>query len=79
MKEKKYKTSDEKILNNIKDIKNFIISSQKPNKKLIDIVKNSINFYKNINTRLIPNKDLDNSKVKILKKKSFSRQYHKKG
>lgn len=79
MKEKKYKTSDEKILSNIKDIKNFIISSQKPNKKLIDIVKNSINFYKNINARLIPNKDLDNSKVKILKKSHSQDNITKKG
>lgn len=70
IKEKKYKTSDEKILSNVKDIKNFIISSKRPNKKLIDIVKNSIIFYKNINSRLPSNKDLENSKTKL--KKSLS-------
>ena len=78
-KEKKYKTSDEKILSNVKDIKNLIISSQRPNKKLIDIVKNSINFYKKINSGFPSNKDLENSKTKILKKSHSQDNITKKG
>ncbi len=77
MKEKKYKTSDEKILNNIKDIKHFIISPQRPNKKLIDIVKNSINFYKNIISRF--HIDFEDSKTKILKKSHSQDHITKKG
>lgn len=68
IKPKKYKAQDEQILNNIKDIKNNLLN-QKPNINLIDIVKNSITFYKIINNKLIPEKDnLENIKIKKLKK-----------
>ena len=79
MKENKYNTREEKILSNIKDIKNFIILPQRPNKKLIDIVKNSIIFYKNINIRISSNIDLENSKTKILKKSYSQDNIAKKG
>ena len=59
-----YKTQDEHILSNIKDIKNFLLTKN-PN---LDTIKNSILFYKNIN-KLYPEKiKNENMKTEKLKK-----------
>ena len=61
---KKYKTSDEEVLENIKNIKNYLLV-QKPNQKIIDIVKDSFIFYKLVNNNNIGNinsKELPNNK-----------------
>ena len=62
---KLYKTQDENILNNIKDIQNFLLT-KKPN---LNTIKNSILFYKNINYKLFPGKNKsDDIKIKKLRK-----------
>ena len=61
---KKYKASDEEVLENIKNIKNYLLI-QKPNKKIIDIVKDSFIFYKFVDTKkIVPknSKELPNNK-----------------
>ena len=63
-KTKKYKAKEEQVLNSIKEIKNNILN-QKPLKKLIDITKNSLLFYKIINRKAISNLE---DKKKELKK-----------
>ena len=75
---KKYKTQDEQILSTIKDIKDNLLI-QNPNINLIDIIKNSITFYKMINNKLIPEKNnLENIKTRKLKKSNTEDNIFKK-
>ena len=61
---RKYKTQDEQVLNNIKDIKNLLLL-QNPKKKYLDIIKNSIIFYKLIKNKLFPNRtNIENKKLR---------------
>ena len=56
IKAKKYKTSDEEILENIKNIKNYLLM-QKPSTKIIENLKNSLIFYRYINSKNITQKN----------------------
>ena len=53
---KKYKASDEEILENIKNIKNYLLM-QKPSTKIIENLKNSFIFYRYINSKNITQKN----------------------
>ena len=65
---RKYKTQDEQVLTNIKEIKNLLLV-QNPSKNNLDAIKNSIIFYKIIKNKLFPDKEnIENEKNKKLRK-----------
>ena len=65
---RKYKTQDEQVLTNIKEIKNLLLV-QNPSKSNLDTIKNSIIFYKIIKNKLFPdNENIENEKNKKLRK-----------
>ena len=65
---KKYNTKQEHVLNNIKDIQNLILTRKLDN-KILDTIKNSIQFYKTVQSKLIPDKThIENEKIRRLKK-----------